>query len=426
MTEIHDGSRARGSSSTAPRTTLTPSSSRLALDGGEPVRRAPFSPWPHFDHDEIAAATSVLRSGRINYWTGEEGRRFEAEFAEHVGAAHAIACSNGTVALELALYGLGIGPGCDVVVPSRTFVATAHAVALVGARPVFADVDPDSGNITPAAVAAVMTPSTRAVIAVHLGGWPAPMVELAALCRRHGWALVEDCAQAHGARLDDRSVGVLGDVAAFSFCQDKIMTTGGEGGMITTSHHDVWSRAWSRKDHGKSWAAVYEREHPPGFRWLHESVGTNGRLTEMQSAIGRGQLRKLDAWVERRRYNAISLSDRWLGHKALRIPEPPAEVYHSYYRLYAHLVPEALRPGWDRDRIVRAVVAEGVPCTVGSCSEIYRELAFPPEWRPQAPLPVAQQLAATSLAFCVHHTMGDEDVDDVAEAVEKVLAVATC
>jgi hypothetical protein len=295
----------------------------------------------------------------------------------------------------------------------------------MGARPVFADVDPDSGNVTAQTVEAVLTPRTRAVIAVHVGGWPVEVDALAQLCRERGIAFVEDCAQAHGAAVDGRKAGSFGDAAAFSFCQDKIMTTGGEGGLVVTPRRDLWSRAWSRKDHGKSWAAVYEREHPPGFRWLHESVGTNGRLTEMQAAIGRAQLRKLDTWVKRRRRNAGRLIDRWRTQAALRIPEPCAGVDHAHYRLYAYIVPDALRSGWDRDRVMAAIAAEGVPVNSGSCGEIWRELAFPESWRPSQPLPVADELARTSLAFTVHHTIGDADADDLAAAVEKVLAAAT-
>jgi dTDP-4-amino-4,6-dideoxygalactose transaminase len=398
---------------------------RLAIDGGEPIRSAPWPAWPRFDEDELEASTAVLRSGRVNYWTGEEGRKFEREFADAVGSAYGIACSNGTVAIEIILHALGIGPGCDVIVPSRTFVATAHAVALMGARPVFADVDPDSGNITPQTVLAAMTPRTRGVIAVHVGGWPVEVHALAQLCHEQGIAFIEDCAQAHGAKVDGRSVGTFGDAAAFSFCQDKIMTTGGEGGLVTMARRDLWSRAWSRKDHGKSWDAVYERQHPPGFRWLHESVGTNGRLTEMQAAIGRVQLRKLDAWVQQRRRNAAQLMDRWRTQSALRIPEPPAGVEHAHYRLYAYVEPEALRSDWDRDRVMAAIAAEGVPVNVGSCSEIWRERAFPDLWQPQQPLPVAAELGRTSLAFLVHHTAGERDMDDIAGAVEKVLAAAT-
>ncbi len=398
---------------------------KLAIDGGVPVRNQAWPAWPTFPADEVAACTEVLASGKVNYWTGEQGRAFEREFAAFAGTPYAIACSNGTVALELCLHGVGLWSGDAVVVPARTFVATAHAVALCGGQPQFADVDPRTGNVTAASIEAASNANTRAVIVVHLAGWPADMEEIRALCESKGWALIEDCAQAHDARIGGQAVGSFGDAAAFSFCQDKIMTTGGEGGMVTTNDREVWSRMWSRKDHGKSWDAVYEREHPPGFRWLHESVGNNGRMTEMQSAIGRVQLGKLRAWVEQRRENAHRLIPRMAEHEALHVPTPPDDVRHAYYRLYAYVRPEALAPGWDRDRIMAAANAEGVPCQSGSCSEIYLEKAFPDEWRPVKRLPVTRALGETSLCFKVHHTCETSDMDDVAAAIDKVMRVAT-
>ncbi len=397
----------------------------LAIDGGAPVRSTAWPAWPTFPADEIAAATEVLTSGKVNYWTGTVGRTFEKEYAEQFGVPYAIACSNGTVALELCLHGIGLERGDGVVVTSRTFVATAHAVVLCGGTPQFADVCPDSGNMTPESIEAAAGPNTRAVIVVHVAGWPADMPGIRALCERRGWALIEDCAQAHDARIDGRCVGSFGDAAAFSFCQDKIMTTGGEGGMVTTGDREVWSRMWSRKDHGKSWNAVYEREHAPGFRWLHESVGTNGRMTEMQSAIGRRQLAKLTDWVDTRRANAHRLIDTLKTLPALRTPTPRPGIRHAYYRLYSHVRPEALREGWTRDRIMAAVQAEGVPCQSGSCSEIYREKAFPESWRPQARHSVARTLGETSLCFLVHHTVAPDDIDDVARAIERVMQAAT-
>jgi dTDP-4-amino-4,6-dideoxygalactose transaminase len=266
--------------------------------------------WPVFDDEQIAAAAAVLRSGRVNYWTGEEGRAFEAEFADAVGCRYGIALANGTVALELALRGFEIGAGDEVVVTPRTFLATASCAVACGATPVFADVDPVSQNITADTIRAVLSPRTKAVIAVHLAGWPCDMEPIATLCRERGLKLIEDCAQAHGATYRGRPVGSLGDAAAFSFCQDKIMTTAGEGGMLVTDDRTLWSRAWAYKDHGKSFEAVYERQHPPGFRWLHESFGTNWRMTELQAAIGRVQLRRLPAWLEHRRRNAAILTER--------------------------------------------------------------------------------------------------------------------
>ncbi len=378
--------------------------------------------WPCFAEDEIAAVEAVLRSGKVNYWTGEEGRHFEQEFASWCGVRHAVAVANGTVALELALHALGIGPGDEVVVPPRTFLATASAVVMCGARPVFADVDPVSGNITAGNIEKVLTPATRAIIPVHLAGWPCDMDPILELAADRDLKVIEDCAQAHGALYKGRPVGSLGHAAAFSFCQDKIMTTGGEGGMLVTDSVDLWERAWAFKDHGKSYLAVYEREHPPGFRWLHESFGTNWRMTEMQAAIGRLQLRKLPHWSEVRRRNASLLRDCFRTIPALRVEEPPEGFSHAWYKYYVYVRPERLNPGWSRDRIMEAINAAGVPCFSGSCSEIYREKAFEKAGLvPEQPLPVARELGQTTLMFLVHPTLDVEEMERTCDVVKEVL-----
>ena len=397
----------------------------LAIDGGRPLRTQPFAPWPCFPSDEVEAVARVVQSGKVNYWTGEEGRLFEGEFAAFTGSRHTIALANGTVALELALYALGIGPGDEVVVASRTFIASASCMVMRGATPVMADVDGDSQNITADTVRAALTPRTRAIIAVHLAGWPCDMDPILELARERELWVIEDCAQAHGATYKGRPVGSMGDVNAFSFCQDKIMTTGGEGGLLTTNDPDKWARAWAFKDHGKSYDAVYNRTHPPGFRWLHESFGTNWRLTEMQSALGRVLLRKLPQMVEKRRRLAAILTERFSQMPALRVTVPPSEIGHSYYKYYVFLRPERLREGWTRQRIIDAINAEGIPCFSGSCSEIYLERAFPEAMRPQHRLAIAKQLGETALMFLVHPTLSESDMHDTADAVGKVLAAAS-
>jgi dTDP-4-amino-4,6-dideoxygalactose transaminase len=385
----------------------------------------PFSPWPYFASDEIEAVTSVLRSGKVNYWTGQEGRQFENEFAEFVGTKHGICVANGTLALELALYALGIGAGDEVITTSRTFIASASCVVMRGARPVCVDVDRDSQNITAETIRAAITARTRAIVAVHLAGWPCDMDPILELAEEHGLKVIEDCAQAHGATYKGKPVGSLGHLAAFSFCQDKILTTGGEGGMVTTNDAELWNRAWSYKDHGKSYDAVFHREHPPGFRWLHESFGTNWRLTEMQSALGRVLLRKLPEWVAIRRKHAARLTECFRSMPALRVSVPPSTVGHSYYKYYVFVRPERLRQGWSRDRIMAEIASVGVPCYSGSCSEIYLERAFAEEMRPSSTLPMARELGDTSLMFLVHPTLLDAHIQRTCDAVKRVIELAT-
>jgi dTDP-4-amino-4,6-dideoxygalactose transaminase len=367
----------------------------------------------------------VLLSNRVNYWTGTEGREFEREFARWVGTEYAVALHNGTAALEIALRALGIGPGDEVVVTPRTFLASASSIVTVGARPVFADVDRDSQNITAETIRAVLTPRTRAIMCVHLAGWPCDMDPILALARERGLKVLEDCAQAHGAVYRGKNVGAIGDIGAWSFCQDKIITTGGEGGMVTTDDRALWSRMWSDKDHGKSWEAVYDRPHPPGFRWVHESFGTNARMLEVQSAIGRIQLRRMARWSARRAEIAGRFAEVCRRHPSVRVPEVPADVTHAWYRFYAFVRPDQLAPGWSRDRIMDEIVARGVPCYSGSCSEVYLEKAFDGTGlRPPTRLPVARELGETSLMFLVHPTLTEEEIEKTCRVLDEVLGQA--
>ena len=385
------------------------------------------APWPSYSEEEQQAVARVLASGRVNYWTGEETRAFEREFADWAGAGHAVALFNGTVALDLALTALGIGPGDEVIVTPRTFIASVSSVVNAGATPVFADVDRDSGNIHPDSVERVVGERTRAILPVHLGGWPCEMPALRDLADRRGLAVIEDCAQAHGARVDGASVGTFGEIGTWSFCQDKIVSTGGEGGMVTTDDAELWSRMWSYKDHGKSWEAVYERPHPPGYRWLHESFGTNWRMLEIQAVLGRIQLRRLAEMTARRTSHALAYSDALgaFGH-AVRVPRPREGLIHAYYRLYAYVRPDGLREGWDRDRIVAAINALGVPAYQGSCSEVYLEKAFDDTGlRPEERLPVARELGETSLMFLTHPTLTPGDVDRTCTAIRQVFSEAS-
>jgi dTDP-4-amino-4,6-dideoxygalactose transaminase len=384
-----------------------------------------FSPWPCFASDEIDAVTSVLRSGKVNYWTGTEGRQFEDEFAASVGTRHGVCVANGTLALELALHALDVGPGDEVITTPRSFIASASSAVLRGARPVWADVDRDSQNITAETIRTALTPRTKAIIAVHLGGWPCDMDPILELAAERDVKVLEDCAQAQGAFYKGRPVGSLGHLAAFSFCQDKILTTGGEGGMVTTSDAELWSRVWSYKDHGKSYDAVFRRPHPPGFRWLHDSFGTNARLTEMQSALGRTLLPKLATWVAIRRQHARLLSDSFRHVPALRVTDPPPEIGHAYYKYYVFVRPKRLRPGWTRNRIMNEITARGVPCFSGSCSEIYQERAFAESMQPASPLPVARELGETSLMFLVHPTLSAIHIELTGEVVHSVMQAAS-
>jgi len=391
-----------------------------------------INPWPSFSTEEADAIHKVLLSNKVNYWTGQEGREFEKEFAAFADAEYAIAVSNGTTALDLALVALGVGQNNggslddEVIVTSRTFIASISSIVNAGAKPVFAEVDRDTQNITPESIMNVLTHKTKAIVCVHLAGWPCEMDGIMALAEKNDLKVIEDCAQAHGAQYKGRSVGSIGHIGAWSFCQDKIMTTGGEGGMVTTNDKALWNFMWSYKDHGKSYDAIYNREHPPGFRWLHESFGTNWRLTEMQSAIGRIQLTRMQDWTKIRGQHAAKLAQVCQKFSCIRVPTIPDDIQHANYKFYVFVVPEKLKDGWNRDSIIDALNTKGVPVMQGSCSEVYLEKAFEGTGlRPAKSLLVAKELGETSLMFQVHPTITAEQMNWVCEQVKNVLVLGS-
>ena len=384
-----------------------------------------FSPWPSFSQEEADAASQVILSNKVNYWTGQEGRNFEKEFANFADSKYAVALGNGTQALDLALIALGVGEGDEVIATPRTFLASVSSVVTAGAQPLFVDVYRESQNIEASTIKSAITEKTKAVIVVHLAGRPADMDPIMELAQQHDFYVIEDCAQAHGAKYKGRSVGSIGHIGAWSFCQDKIMTTGGEGGMVTTDDEALWRKMWSYKDHGKSYEAVYEREHPPGFRWLHESFGTNWRMTEVQAAIGRIQLMRMPEWKKKRQRNSAAITEVCNEFTCVRTPVVPEYMEHACYKHYCFVEPEHLAGGWTRDRIVNEIVERGVPCMQGSCSEVYLEKAFEDTgFQPTERLPAAKKLGETSLMFLVHPTLTERETRKTCDVIRQVLSQA--
>lgn len=379
--------------------------------------------WPHFSDEDRKKVEEILLSGKVNYWTGEEGRKFEKEFSSYVGVNHSVTVDNGTNALILAAHALGISHGDEVIMAPRTFVASAFSIMHMGAKPVFVDIDKDSQNIDPNLIEQAITSNTKAIMAIHLAGWPCEIDMIQRICREHNLFLIEDCSQAHGAKYKGKSIGSFGDVNAWSFCQDKIMSTAGEGGMVTTNNKDYWSKVWSFKDHGKNYDTVYNKEHPPGFRWLHEDHGTNARMTEIQSAIGRLQLKKLDLWIEKRTNLSNIFNNEFKNVDGLRITLPPDHIKHAYYKYYVFVEPEKLKSGKTRDFIMNSLNNLGIPCYSGSCSEIYKEKAFNKifEENNKPSLINARELGETSLMFLVHPTLEENDIHTIAEQTKRIL-----
>lgn len=382
-----------------------------------------FEPWPSFTQQEADAVSQVLLSNKVNYWTGQECREFEKEFAQFAQTQYAVALANGTVALDVALKALGIGAGDDVIVTSRTFLASASSIVTSGANPVFADVELDSQNISRRTIEAVITPNTKAIICVHLAGWMCDMDPIMQLASDKGLYVIEDCAQAHGAKYKGKSAGSIGHIGAWSFCQDKIMTTGGEGGMVTTNDENLWKKMWSYKDHGKNFDSIYNKQHPPGFRWLHDSFGTNWRMIEMQAVIGRIQLKIMPEWTEKRTKNAERILSCFENSPYFTVHYPNNDYVHANYKCYVQVNIDQLPEGWSRDRIMSEINDLGVPCFSGSCSEVYLEHAFDhTKWRPVERLKNAQQLGETSLMFLVHPTLTENNIQTTKDVIQQVIS----
>lgn len=378
--------------------------------------------WPQHEEDEIAAVTEVLRSGKVNALVhGERCHAFEEAFAAFCDVQHAIALANGTLALELALRALGVGPGDEVIVPARSFFASVSCVVAVGATPVFADIDFHSQNIDPESIRSVVSSRTRAVICVHLAGWPCDMDALVEVCREKGLFLIEDCAQAHGATYRGRRVGSFGDAAAFSFCTDKIMSTGGEGGMLLLNDRKQWARAWAYKDHGKNPDKLHAPVSGSSFRYVHDSFGSNFRMTEMQAAIGLVQLGKLPGWLAARRRNAAFLDEALADHPLIKRLVVPHHIEHAYYKYYFHLRCRRMDKGYTPTDVIAALNAIGFTCGAGSCPDMSREFAFhhaPP--RRDGGLPNAEAVGRRSVMVPVDHLLGPGDMASTASAIRTV------
>ncbi len=394
-----------------------------------------FSPWPCFSDEEAEIAKNIILSNKVNYWTGDECRKFEKEFASFSNVKYAIAVANGTVALDLAFRALGIKKGDEVIVTSRTFLASVSSIVNSGAKPIFVDICKNSQNITPKNIELAITKKTKAILCVHLAGWPCDMDEIKKIAKKNKIYIVEDCAQAHGAKYKGKSVGSFGDVGCWSFCQDKIMTTGGEGGMVTTNSKILWDKMWSYKDHGKSYKAIYDKKHLPGFKWVHESFGTNWRMTEIQGAIGRFQLKKIASWTKiRNKYQNMIWSSASMI-PGIRVPQfrcnscicnKSKSCVHAAYKCYLFIERDVLKKGWDRERIISELSKLGVPCFSGSCSEVYLEKAFQKNnLRPKKRLNVAKELGDTSLMFLVHPTLKDSEINLTCKALAEVMHKAT-
>ena len=328
---------------------------RLAIDGGRPARTNPVPAWPVFGEREETLLLEVLHSGDWGTLTGTKVATFERQFADFQGASFGIAVPNGSLALELALEALGVGPGDEVITSAYTFIATAGSIFSVGARPVFVDIDPTTNTIDPGQIEAAITASTKAIVPVHVGGVPSDMDGVMEVARRHGIPVLEDACQAWGAAWNGTPVGAIGDIGTFSFQASKNITAG-EGGMVVTNEPALHDRAWSIHDTGRS---------AHGGTFEHEIPGRNLRMTEWQGAVLIAQLGRLPEHMVTRQRNAQHLTTGLSEVPGLEPLQIDDRITSHAWHLYQTRYDATSFGGRSRAEFIRALNAEGVPCMAG-------------------------------------------------------------
>lgn len=384
-----------------------------------------LSPWPYYDDEQLSNVTQILQSGKVNYWTGTHGKFFEKEFSVKFDVKYSVALANGSLALSCAYLALDLNEGDEIITTPRTFIATSSSAVLLGLKPVFVDVDINSGNITAENIEPAINKKTKAIVVVHLAGWPAEMDRICELARKNGLYIIEDCSQAHGAKINNKNVGTFGDMATWSFCQDKIITTGGEGGMLSTNNFEFFKKVWSFKDHGKAYEKIKSKSNNGSFRWLHDNFGSNFRLTEMQSSIGRVQLKRLNDWIFLRNRNAKVLIKYLSELKQINIPIPPDNITHAYYKFYCYVNENCFLTDWNRERIIHELNINGFPAYSGSCSEIYLEKCFKDVGlSPINNLKNAHILGNTSIMFLVNPNISIEQMNLYGKEISSVFRKA--
>jgi len=391
--------------------------------------------YPQFDRYSLEKVKKVLESGRVNYWTGDECKDFEKEFSNYHKVKYSLSVSNGSVALEMALKALNLKKKDSVIVTPRSFVISASCVINLGLKPIFADVD-DNGNLSIEGIKKAYKKNVKAIIVVHLNGLSCDLDPIIKFVKKNKIFLIEDCSQAHGATYKGKKVGSFGNISTWSFCQDKIISTGGEGGMISTNNRKLWLKLWSLKDHGKNFKSVFYKKHKTGFRWLHDHFGSNYRMTEMQAAIGRQQLKSLDEQIKKRNLIADlylkGLKDYYLKYDILKKPHLKIQNHslkqdkryyrqhiHAFYRLNLFINKNKIK----QNKLIQQLQKNKIDCGVGSCPEIYREKIFRKlKLYPKKRLLNAKLLGETSIMFPINPYKALTKIKSEINSIKKILS----
>jgi len=377
--------------------------------------------WPNYSSQEIDLVKKVLQSNKVNYWTGQQCKLFEKEFSNYIGVRYSVAVANGSVGLDLAVAALNLPKGSEVIVTPRSYITSVTCVIKNKLKPIFADVDFWSQNLSLEHIKKKITFRTKAVILVHLAGMPCDMFPILELTKKLNIKIIEDCSQAHGAVYNNKIVGSMGDISVWSFCNDKIISTCGEGGMVSTNNNKYFKKIWAGKDCGRNIDKIKKNNLKVGFKWIHDFEGTNLRMTELQAAVGRYQLKKLDSWIKIRNRNAKKILDTCKKYSFIDYKEFSKNIKHAYYRCYILVNNKKLKKGWNRDKIIGSLLKKKIKCNSGSCPEIYLEKSIKnKKLRPKKNLPNAKLLGQATIAFEVHNKISKKSIVYICSLIKRV------
>ena len=376
--------------------------------------------WPRHSTKEIQLVNKIIKSGRVNQWTGEYVNKFEKKFCKYFNLNYSLAVANGTVGLEAAINSFNLNKGSEIVVTPRSFIASASSVLKMGFKPVFSDVDLNSQNIELDNIKKVITKKTKAIICVHLAGYPTDMKPIMEYARKKNIYIIEDCSQAHGAKINNKYVGTFADISVWSFCQDKIISTLGEGGMIATNNSKLYKRLLSYRDHGKNFNQLSKIRNLNQFNYINDFIGTNIRMTEIQAAVGYLQLNNLAKWVNARN-NIIKQIEKKLFNikKGIVLIEYPKNIKHAFYRYYFFIKNNQFKNGWNYLKLINALRKKDKSFFIGGCPEIYNEKIFS-KYRPSKKLTNTFLLSKTSICIRIDHNITKKRIDYLSQSIEDV------
>ncbi len=369
--------------------------------------------WPSFTSKEINQVSLILKSGKVNYWTGKYCKIFEKNFSRYHKLKYSVTVNSGTSALECAIKSLNLKKGSEIITTPRSYYTSASSIINCGMKPKFSDISIDSQNLDPIKLEKSINKKTKAIICVHLSGYPCDMNRIIKIAKDNNIYVIEDCSQAHGASILNKKVGSFGDISAWSFCQDKIISTGGEGGMVATNKLKLYKNVLSIKDNGRNYEKIKKISYSGSFNYIHDFIGSNYRMTEIQAIIGISQLKRLDQMILRRNSNAKIFNNYFHDLDSIFLLLHNPKNTNAYYRYYLFV-----KKSKNQKILINKIRSKGIECIAGSCPEIYLEKYFKDNFKFKEMLG-AKYLATRSVCLKVDQTLDIKIIHQQAKIIRK-------